>query len=229
MLEHHFLAGTRYLWATPNQMPTVHNSGAIVASNIAAGQLRYDGFRAGLHPGLVWAITAGAANLGNPNVNLNHTWLAYAPGQTSYVPVGGNDILTGFMSGCLIIRGQNPGQPMRVYHVGTSDSATDNRLVKLNISQNLPPNATGFDPWGAWTPAQITAAAIQVGLTAGQVPVRTVIALVTTAGHFFSFLLFRMSVNGTYTNPHGLTYYIAGGIRHVPPLNRIQLRGKLLV
>lgn len=226
MLEHHFLTGTRYLWTVPNQMPpaTIANVGAIVNSTIAANPLRYDGFRIGLHPGLEWAITAGAGNLGVLGAPLAHTWLAYSPGRTTYVNAGG-DVLTGFMSGCVIARGTYAGA-MRVFHVGTSDNTNHNRITKLNFSDHLPADATGFDPSAAWTHAERQTALQHAGLVAG--PPRMVMALVTAAGHFFSFILFRVQENGTYTNPAGLTHYFAGGIKHVPALSRIQLRGALL-
>lgn len=38
------------------------------------------------------------------NMAIQHKWLDYAPGRTARVPIGPYDVLTGFMSDCIIMR-----------------------------------------------------------------------------------------------------------------------------
>jgi hypothetical protein len=157
--------------------------------------------------------------------NVPHTLLDYAPGRSAHGAIGGNDVLTGYMSGCLIVRGTYGGV-MSAFHVGTIDgNAVANRTVKQNFAQNLPANATGFNPAGAWNPGELAAA--QANLGGAGVATANVIALVTTGGVFYSILMFNVN-DGGWTNPAGRRRWCVGGIKQVPSLSRARLMASLL-
>jgi hypothetical protein len=227
MIEQYFRPGVRCLWNKPNDAMGPMN-GAIVPSAVAATNLTYDGVDG--HPAVVDPMLLGmhaAAILGLAmRANVPHAWLDYAPGRTAHRPIAGNDILTGYMSGCLIVRGTYGGA-MSSFHVGTVvGNAGVNQTVKQNFAQNLPADATGFNPAGAWAPGEI--AAIQLGLGGGTVATPNILALVTTGGAFYSILMFNVIEGGQWTNPAGRRYWCVGGKKLVPALNRIRTMASLL-
>lgn len=227
MIEQYFKAGVRYLWNKPPDLNGPSN-GNIVVSGVAANNLRYDGLdghQAAVDPLLLQVNVAGPVGLAMGN-NVPYTWLAYAPGRTARVQIGGNDILTGYMSGCLIARGTHGGA-MNAFHVGTiTGNRVVNQTVKQNFARNLPADATGFNPASAWTQAEI--AARQGHLGGGGVAQPYIFALVTAAGAFHSILMFNVSEGGLWNNPAGLRYWCVGGIKLVPALNRVRLMASLL-
>ena len=161
--------------------------------------------------------------------NLPYVWLDYAPGRIAHVPIGGNDTLTGYMSGCPIVRGTYGGA-MSVFHVGTIvGNPGVNQIVKRRFAQNLPVDATGFNPAGAWTPGEV--AAIQGSLGGATVATPNIFALVTTAGAFYAIVMFNVchgGVGGQWTNPAGRRYWCVGGKKLVPALSRVKLMAWLL-
>lgn len=103
---------------TSRMMLSAPLNGALVPSVMAANNLTYDGLdghRAVMDPPLL--VNANALGLAM-RATVPHSWLDYAPGRTSHLQIGGNDILTGYMSGCLIARGTHLGV-MSAFHVGT--------------------------------------------------------------------------------------------------------------
>jgi len=227
MIEQYFRAGVRYLWNKPPDAMGPTN-GAIVASVGAATNLTYDGLdghRAAIAPALLVGHVNAVLGLAM-NANVPHAWLDYAPGRTARVQIVGNDVLTGYMSGCLIVRGTHGGA-MSAFHVGTiTGNAAVNRTVKQNFAQNLPANATGFNPAGAWTLGEI--AAIRANLGGAGLATERIFTLVTAAGTFHSILLFNVNQAGQWNNPAGRRYWCVGGIKLVPALNRIRLMASLL-
>ncbi len=165
MIEQYFRPGVRYLWNKPNDAIGPLN-GALVPSVMAFNNLTYDGLdghQAVIDPPLLVNVNAtlGLAM----RATVPHSWLDYAPGRTSYLQIGGNDILTGYMSGCLIARGTHLGV-MSAFHVGTIvGNPGVNQTVKQNFFANLPADVTGFNPAGAWTHGEV--AAIQASLGGG--------------------------------------------------------------
>jgi hypothetical protein len=228
MIEQYFRPGVRFLWNKQNDAygPT---NGAIVNSIGAATNLTYDGLDG--HQAVVdpqFLIQNASQVLGIvKGANIPYTWLDYAPGRTSRVIMAGADILSGYMSGCLIVRGTYQGTPS-AFHVGTIvNNSLVNKTVKQGFAQEIPANATGFNPAGAWAPNAVTV--IQNQLGGGVVATPQIFALVTGGGAFYSILMFNVSESGQWTNPHGRRYWCVGGIQHVPPMNRIKLMASLMV
>lgn len=222
MIEQYFKAGVRFLWTKPNDAigPT---SGAIVANVGMANNLSYDGLdghRDAVDPLLL--TTHATAVLGlNMGANVPHAWLDYAPGRTSRLQVGANDILTGYMSGCLIARGTYNGA-MSAFHVGTIvGNPGVNQTVKQTFAANLPMDATGFNPAGAWNRGEVQT--LQNKLGGGTVASDKIIALVTSTGAFYSIVLFNICENGAWNNNTGRRYWCVGGIKQVQPMNRAAL------
>ena len=226
MIERYFRAGVRFLWNKPPDNGGPLN-GAIVASVGAATHLTYDGLDghiAAVDPPLLLGNLAAVLGLAM-GANVPYTWLDYAPGRSARVQIGGNDILTGYMSGCPIVRGTHNGA-MSAFHVGTVENRPGvNHTVKQNFARNLPANATGFNPLGAWTGVEIATRKAHVGGAA--LALEKIFALVTTAGAFYSILLFNVSENGQW-QAAGQRYWCVGGKKLVPPLNRVRLMASLL-
>ncbi|MDF9796091.1 hypothetical protein OKW21_001354 [Catalinimonas alkaloidigena] len=233
MIEQRFRSGVRYLWNKPNDTFGPLN-GAIVPNVGVATNLSYDGLDG--HPAVIDPLLL----LGNPAnvlgfavgmVNVPYTWLDYAPRRTARVAIGVNDILSGYMSGCLIIRGTYGGA-MSAFHVGTIDgddaaSRESNRTVKQQFAQNLPADATGFNPLAAWPAPDITAVQTNLGGPANSVS--RIFALMTTVGTFYSILMLNVKDNTQqWQNPAGRRYWCVGGIRQMAPMNRIMLMARLV-
>lgn len=227
MIEQYFRAGVRLLWNKPPDAPGAQD-GSIVANVGLMTPLTYDGLDgrpAAVDP-LLQVVQAGTVLGLVMGGNIPATWLDYAPGRTARLPVGANDMLSGYMSGCLIARGTFAGA-MSVFHVGTIDgNLTVNRTVKQAFAQALPADATGFFPHAAWPDGEITV--LQNRLGGALVAQPRIVALVTAAGAFHSVLLFNVSDNNQWYNAAGVRYWCVGGIKAVPAVNRIKLMASLL-
>ncbi|WP_431286281.1 hypothetical protein [Roseateles chitinivorans] len=233
MIERYLRAGVRFLWnKPPDNLGNV--GGAIVASTGAATPLIYDGLDG--HPDMLDPQIPR-----NPNVEhvlgiavgatVPYAWLDYAPGRTAQKPMAAGDVLTGYMSGCLIARG-TLGGATSAFHLGTIDSRPEvNRTVKEVFHAALPADATGFFPNRHWPPGEVQYLQERLGGTAGTA---VILGLVTATGTFFSVLMFQIQEpvaggGGTvsFTNPAGLRYWCVGGIKRVQALNRAQLENEL--
>lgn len=227
MIEHFFRAGVRFLWLKPRD-GAYRGDGAIVPSVGGASFLTYDGLhgiRAAVDPMLI-AIHASSILGIAKGSNIQYDWLDYAPGGVAQRAIAGRDILTGFMSGCLIARGTHAGR-LSAFHVGTIDNnAEANRRVKRNFAENLPLDATGFEPAAAWSAAEIGLLQNRI-TTDGQATAR-IFGLVTSAGGFYSVLLFNVTENNSWQNRAGQNYWCVGGIKQSPALNRVKLMAKLM-
>ena len=226
MIEQYFRPGVRLLWTKPmDAMGPL--SGDVVPSTLAATPMNYDGLdghREVVDSQLLLEQAGNVLGLAMGG-NIAHAWLAYAPGRTARMAAGGADILTGYMSGCLIARGSHNGA-INVYHVGTIDgNVAVNQNVKRTFAASLPADATGFNPAGAWNHGEI--AAIQAKLGGGNVATPNILALVTSGGAFYSVLLFNVSEANAWNNPAGRRYWCVGGKKLVPALNRVNLLASL--
>jgi len=206
------------LWNKPLDGARV-NDGAIVDSVGAATPLNYDGLdghRTIVDPTLLNTHASVVLGL-QMRAPINYRWLDYTPGRTAVLHAGANDILTGWMSGCLIVRGTYNGA-MSVFHNGTVDNAGIlNQTVRRTFAASLPYDATGFSPLRAWAPGEI--ADILSRLGAGD---PKVVGLVTAAGAFYSVLLFYVET------VHGRRSYCVGGCKPVPTMSRVRLMAQLM-
>lgn len=214
MIEKYFKAGIRFKWTKPNDQmgPT---SGAIVESTQEATPLIYDGLD---------------GNLLDPTLRLQHTstlgltmrmpiqyqWLDYAPGRTARRTIGPYDVLTGYMSGCIIAFWTDRGVNY-VGHVGTIDgNAGVNRTVKRAFGAAMNASTKGFNPAGAWNDAEIQALSNQFK---GGCQER-IFGLVTTSGNFFSVLMLKINPGvGVAGNE-----WCAAGVKSVPPIQHGSLQ-----
>lgn len=210
MIEKYFELGVRFRW---NKPPNVDGprDGIITESIRPTAPLTYVGLGSVVSPKL---MMTHVSTIGlQMNTPIQHQWLDYTPGRTARVPMGPYDVLTGFMSGCIIARWTERGVTY-AGHVGTveSDPAAD-RLVKRNFAFKMPPGTVGFDPFAAWRddlPA--------LGMRLSMVP--KVIALVTR-GQFYSIAM----LIGTHG---GAQEYYCGGARLVAPIPHDTLKLRML-
>src|ERR1700761_2051975 len=115
MIEKYFKLGVRFRWQKPNNVDGPRD-GAIVDSLRPTSPLVYIGLGAVVDPML---MHTHVSTIGlQMNTPIQHKWLDYTPGRTARVAMGPYDVLTGFMSGCIIARWTDRGVNY-VGHVGT--------------------------------------------------------------------------------------------------------------
>ena len=209
MIQHLLVAGAKISWRKPPTLGSP-NDGAIQPSTNPANAMIFLGSTRDQPRGLFSRLfrPAPSGYRVPENTPVPHTWLDYISGRTAFLAQG-SDVLTGFMSGCLIARGTYNGA-MSVFHMGTTQDQEVTRLVKTGFRTDLPGDTTGFYPAAAWSDNE------RVGT--GQYT--EVIALVTSSGSFFSILLCRPM--------HLYNEWTVGGIKQVPPLNRTRIMAKLM-
>ena len=200
MIEMALVEGTKIRWQKPPN-PGQRPDGTIVPSVNAAGNMMYLGSTQQQPRRGLFRRRAPQVRQMPVNSLIPYTWLDYISGRTSYITQA-TDVLTGFMSGCLIARGIYNGS-MTVFHMGTIENPTVNNLLKTTFRGQLPQNATGFYPHAAWSRQEQVA----FGVTTG------VVALVTSAGSFYSICLHNKGSNN----------YTVLGIKKVPPIPRATL------
>lgn len=225
MIERYFRPGVRFLWNKPQDAIGPLN-GALVANAGAATPMTYDGLdghRAAVDPQLLIVQASNILGIAK-GANVAYSWLDYAPGRISRLPVGGGDVLSGYMSGCLIARGTNAGA-MCAFHVGTIDGNPGvNTTVKTAFAGMLPADVTGFNPGGAWNLGEATTAQTRLGGTAGAAKI---LALITSGGAFYSILMVPVQEGGSFTNAAGRQYWCVGGIKAVPAMNLAAVQASL--
>jgi len=202
MIEKYLKLGVRYRWDKPQNVDGPRD-GKIVDSVRTTAALTYIGLGEIVDP-VLKAVHVSALGL-QMRVPVQHRWLDYAPGRTARVPIGSYDVLTGFMSGCIIARWTDHGVNY-VGHVGTIEPKENpaNRVVKRAFAFAMPSGTVGFNPALAWTFGEIAQLAQQ--FRAPKVP--QICALVTTPGEFYSVLMFIDGANEWY----------CGGAKLVQPI-----------
>jgi len=203
MIETALVDGAKIRWQKPNTVAQ-NQDGTIVASVNPASQMTYLGSTQQQPRGGLFRRAPQVYRM-PANTPLPHTWLDYITGRTAYVAQA-TDVVTGFMSGCLIARGTYNGA-MSVFHLGTVMDPVATNLVKTTFRTQLPADATGFYPHAAWT----------YGERAATQKATDIVALVTSAGSFYSILLCH----------DGHDYYV-GGIKNVPPMNHVRVMASLM-
>lgn len=211
MIQKYFLPGVRLKWTKPRDGQYVRDGG-IVASTQAATQLLYDGLDGQLiNPSLMTTnITTKGFTMKMP---IRYTWLDYAPGGTARLPLGGSDILTGYMSGCLLTTWRDNGVKY-VGHVGTITGNTEaNRRVKGAFSAAMPKDTTGFEPASVWSASEISKLTAQIRPS----PDPKIFGLITSSGRFFSVLM--LVIPGTANKE-----WCVGGVKRVRAMSYTQLK-----
>lgn len=206
MIEKYFDLGVRFRWTKPRNVDGPRD-GHIVDSIRPTAPLTYIGLGEVVSPRL---MTTHVSTIGlQMNQPIQHQWLDYAPGRTARVPIGPYDVLTGFMSGCIITRWNDRGVNY-VGHVGTVEAdPLANRTVKRAYGFAMARTTTGFNPFAAWL-ADIPG--ICNRFRPPKVP--NICALVTTTGDFYSILMMNDGPNEWY----------CGGIRRCQPMSHDALK-----
>lgn len=208
MIEKYLKLGVRYRWVSPQNVDGPRD-GAIVDSVRPTAPLTYIGLGEVVAPELK---LTHVSMLGlQMNTPVQHQWLDYAPGRTARVPIGPYDVLTGFMSGCIIARWSDRGVNY-VGHVGTIEPKDNpaNRVVKRAFAFAMTRGATGFNPALAWSYGEL--AQISSKFRVPKVP--KICALVTTHGEFYSVVMFIDGMNEWY----------CGGAKRVDPISHDTLK-----
>lgn len=179
MIEKYLKKGVRFRWQKPSDVLGPRD-GAIVDGTRGTASMVYIGLGRVVDPML---MTTHVSMLGlQMNMPIQHKWLEYAPGRTARVPLGPYDVLTGFMSGCIITRSFDRGVNY-VAHIGTVVGDDNvNRIVKRAYAAAMPDQTTGFSPADEWSFPELSA--MQRELNNFNRP--EICALVTTSGSFFS-------------------------------------------
>lgn len=212
MIEKYFKLGIRYAWTKPADVAGPRD-GQVVDSVRPASPLTYVGLGAEAVDPMLMNTHVSTLGL-TMNMPIQHVWLDYALGRTARVATGPYDVLTGFMSGCIIARWQDRGVTY-VGHVGTIEANPDaNRIVKRKFAFAMPKGTTGFSPANAWDFNEIYAI-IQKFNTP---PTANVMALVTTQGHFYSVVMLRTAPNQWY----------CGGAKRCQPIPHDTLKMQML-
>lgn len=210
MIESYLKAGVRVKWNAPAATQQALD-GAIVDNRGVASTMTYDGLDGELiNPAF---MTTNVTTQGfTMRMSIPHIWLDYNYGRTSRCRSGGQDILTGFMSGCIIARWTQAGVGY-VGHVGTLvGNPTVNTLVKNTFLGTVGADVTGFNPAGTWTDGECNTIANKFK----KKPSSKIIALVTSTGAFYSILMLQLD----WTKADE---WCIGGIKSVPAMNRAAL------
>lgn len=217
MIEKYFRAGIRYKWTKPNDSIGVLD-GTMVDSKQAATPLIYDGLDGQLLDPLLRQVHVSTLGL-SMRVPIQYAWLDYAPGRTARLPIGPYDVLSGYMSGCIIAHWTDKGIRC-AGHVGTMERPDVDRLVKRTFAFAMPKDTKGFDPFRAWPTSEIADIARQVKPTKAEPfrPQQKILALVTTHGEFYSILMLS----------HPNHAWCAAGIKKVPPIDHDTLKLRML-
>jgi hypothetical protein len=209
MIERYLKAGLRVKWNAPAATQQALD-GAIVNNRGVSSTMTYDGLDGELiNPAfMVTNVTSMGFTMRMP---IPHVWLDYNYGRTSRCP-SGQDILTGFMSGCIIARWTQLGVGY-VGHVGTLvANPTVNTLVKNTFLGAVGNDVTGFNPAAAWTDSECQAIANKFK----KKPASKIMALVTNTGAFYSILMLQLD----WTKADE---WCVGGIKSVPAMNHAAL------
>jgi hypothetical protein len=223
MIEKYFRTGIRFRWTKPQDGPAaqldrhgvVLSRGAIVDSRREAAPLIYDGIDGQLFDPTLRHVDVRSLGFVQMRMPIYVGWLDYTPGYTSRKPTGPYDILTGYMSGCIIAWWWSNGVRY-VGHVGTVNNPVTDRLVKRTFGFTLArlphKDARGFEPASVWTFAELAQLANQIQPH----PQTRIFGLVTTLGRFYSVAMLQLPGNE----------WCVGGCKQVQPIlyNELMLR-----
>lgn len=213
MIEKYFITGMRLKWTFPGADAGMPKDGTIVMNPTrAAGPMVYDGMDGELYDVMAPHVSTLGLSKGRA---ISYSWLTYVLGRTAKKMLAGGDVLTGFMSGCLIAAWTENGCRY-VGHVGTvEDNEQANQRVKKTFAAFMPRDTTGFFPLEVWDAGKDIVPKAKK-FKAGVTP--KILALVTTGGEFYSILLFMLGLSNDWC---------VGGIKKVAPLTYAPLKQRL--
>lgn len=209
MIEKYFKAGVRVKWTAPAAVQQ-SKDGAIVDNRGVTSNMIYDGLDGELiDPSML--VTNVVSQGFSMRMPIQHTWLDYNYGRTSKCS-GVGDVLTGFMSGCIIARWTELGAP-KVGHVGTLvGEPLVNTKVKNTFLATVGNNVTGFNPAAAWPKGDCDTITAKFKKT----PIGKIMALVTQTGDFYAILMLQLD----WTKPDE---WCVGGSKKVAAMNKAAL------
>jgi hypothetical protein len=220
MIERYFVKGARFRWAPPPAVTTQPMDGAVVVTPpTPPGALTYVGMDGEI-------VDFGLPNVSTLGFTMNMTvaydWLSYVHGRTAKLASSG-DVLTGFMSGCLIATWSDTGGRW-VGHIGTIESKGKNEppnsTVKIGFSTTMPPNVRGYNPATAFGPEEIMPI---LSKCTGKPEVR-IVSLVTAASDFYSILFVRRND----LNLKEMDIWVCAGKKQVPGMGHQGLANELV-
>ena len=212
MIEKYFLKGVRLRWDGSYDAPVATMDGTIVNNPTPPSRpITYDGLDGELINASLGNGTAVGLSMRAP---VPHSWLSYSVGRTTKKLLAAGDVLTGYMSGCPIATWTENGLRY-AGHVGTYDAnPAVNTLVRKTFADFMPNDTVGFNPAGAWGPGDIGALMGQFKNVHAN---PRFLALVTTAGAFYSILMFNLGAkNPKFIVPAGS--WCVGGAKLVAPM-----------
>jgi hypothetical protein len=212
MIEKYFRAGIRFKWTKPRDGMGPLN-GTIVDSREAPTPMIYDGLDSQLVDPFLRQVNVSTLGF-TMRMSIQYAWLDYAPGRTARLPIGPYDVLTGYMSGCIIATWSGRGVRY-VGHVGTIDGNPNvNRLVKRTFAFAMGKDTKGFNPLDAWPGNDIAQLLGQIR----PMPAARIFGLATTHGEFYSILMGSMPNNE----------WCVAGCKRVPPIPHDILKLQML-
>ena len=207
MIERYFFEGATFAWAAPGAVSNVPRDGSINPTGAGGAAMTFqdldtylfDTSQANKFRGL--GLAKGA--------NIQHDWLNYVHGQTATINTN-NDVLTGFMSGCIIAIFFDAMGRRQVGHIGTIDGSPKdqppNSTVKTAFSTAMAgfTNIKAYKPADAWDPSEMNmrTGKFRNPMWGGRV---RIVSMVTGNGQFYSILFLQRDVNKNE--------YVCGGIK----------------
>jgi hypothetical protein len=207
MIERYFLEGAKFAWAAPGAVSNVPKDGSINPTAVTASAMTFQD----LDPTLFDTKQMNKfRNLGLAKTNpIPHDWLNYVHGQTATISTA-NDVLTGFMSGCIIVVYNDGAGVRQVGHIGTIDGAAKDQPPNSTVKNGFDAamagftNVKGYKPLDAWDTNEMSARTSKFKNPPFGGRVR-IVSLVTAGSQFFSILLLQRNMN--------VNEYICGGIK----------------
>lgn len=214
MIEKYFRDGIRYKWNAPAALHQTMD-GAMVDNSGVTPPMIYDGLDSQLVDPFLLQVNVTTLGL-TMRMPIQYVWLDYNLGRTSRCAIGPYDVLTGFMSGCLIARWTDRGVNY-VGHVGTVENQPEvNRKVKDAFARAATGNVTGFNPAAAWDLGDIQTKTRPFRRT----PFAKIMALVTTGGEFYSIIMLQLQPDPKEPGIQVGKDWCVGGVKKIGPMNR---------
>jgi hypothetical protein len=215
MIERYLKSGIRVKWRKPYDAPE-STTGDVARSTRTANAMTYDGLDGELTNSQFMQVNVSTTGL-TMRQSIMHDWLDYLPGGTAYMPVAGQDVLTGWMSGCPLARWTSSTGEIFVGHIGTIDSKPDaNARVKSKFLARMEDNTTAFNPAGEWSPGEINA--LKAKFKKNSVA-EFILGLITSTGEFYSILIFGIVPRSGFMDE-----WCIGGCKRANAMNSAQLR-----